>query len=445
MSGGLALSHRSYCVFFLWFFLCSSMANASDIAQQVNYCKEVLEVDNFPGAGSCFDETYPLDHDTQLAYFRLNSSVDAVLHCDGIGSMSQRRIEMIIHKRNTGDTCFFAVDTPSNTGEYPSLNNADPGWIIGKTSGAGSCVGCHKNGGPYFIPKEDTAKAMAHFGLINNNHVTNFDDGNRLYRPRHYNGLTEVRMWLDVQEAHPDRSDLLDGNDDDFDGVCGGACHNYIRFDDIGFADIVGQLTYNNLMPPRGQFNPWRWINRDNQAGKGDFERLTDVKENTRYAPLVPCETPLYMQAHVVGDDQIINSNSEYANLRSFNPIDGLICKNAEIENGKCQNYEARFYCEGLGWTNWQDNDTPNATGDHERPPKGCGTPTKIEARRADGSWSFSTPVGSYGEGPQDITHVVRGFPDRLERFDSEGLICRNSDQDDGNCSNYSVRFICPD
>lgn len=93
------------------------------------------------------------------------------------------------------------------------------------------------------------------------------------------------------------------------------------------------------------------------------------------------------------------------------------------------------LYLSGPGeWTTWFNIDHPGGQGDYERldaiqfyyGDRVCARPLQLEARTTD--W---TPAGSTGQ-------VVHGNP-------REGFWCLNGEQRPGqNCSNYTVRFLCP-
>ena len=95
-------------------------------------------------------------------------------------------------------------------------------------------------------------------------------------------------------------------------------------------------------------------------------------------------------------------------------------------------------YPEGGGFTGWLNRDGPGGTGDWElhsaflsqRPPVVCSNPSQIYANRIGGGFIIYTPGMT--------------LPDVVAAFNEEvGLICRNSDQTDGRCSDYQVQFLC--
>ncbi|OCT89820.1 cartilage intermediate layer protein 1 [Xenopus laevis] len=89
---------------------------------------------------------------------------------------------------------------------------------------------------------------------------------------------------------------------------------------------------------------------------------------------------------------------------------------------------------EFFEWSTWFNIDHPGGNGDYERldairfyyPNKVCQTPLRMEARTTE--W---IPAGRTGE----VVHYSL----------SKGFWCINKEQVEGrNCSNYSVRFLCP-
>lgn len=86
------------------------------------------------------------------------------------------------------------------------------------------------------------------------------------------------------------------------------------------------------------------------------------------------------------------------------------------------------------GWTNWLDRDDPGGNGDYElkesfSASQVCASPTAIQTR-VNGSTTI-------------ITHVDDA-PDFLSTFSPEkGAVCIKSQQQDGSCNDYLVRFLC--
>lgn len=84
------------------------------------------------------------------------------------------------------------------------------------------------------------------------------------------------------------------------------------------------------------------------------------------------------------------------------------------------------------GWTDWLDRDDPSGSGDYETlsdfpSSEVCEAPTGIICQTVNGDTSWDV-----GEGPT----VTCGA--------STGLACVNTNQPDGYCEDYRVRFYCP-
>jgi hypothetical protein len=84
----------------------------------------------------------------------------------------------------------------------------------------------------------------------------------------------------------------------------------------------------------------------------------------------------------------------------------------------------------------WLSADSPNATGDHESmsalrakfPDDSCDAPLLLYAKEKNSGYVFSAPAGD----------------EVLEKFSAtQGLVCKNAQQGDGMCRDYSVRYLC--
>ncbi|XP_069385004.1 mucin-5AC-like [Paralichthys olivaceus] len=108
---------------------------------------------------------------------------------------------------------------------------------------------------------------------------------------------------------------------------------------------------------------------------------------------------------------------------------------------GKCRDYRVRFQCprrfcaaRPKCWTAWFDRDNPSGTGDWEtlialrgeNPGKICNNPLQIHVQTTSGA-----SVASTGN--------VIAVSDK-----NTGFICKNSNQTQGSCKDYRVRFQCP-
>ncbi len=203
-------------------------------------------------------------------------------------------------------------------------------------------------------------------------------------------------------------------------------------------------------MPPFNEPSDYRWMNLDTPDDGVESENFADAK-SPNAAPPVPglmqyCANPGVMEAHAVGvPGNFAFSSSAMSQLpdrlRTFNLKEGLVCINSDQENGQlCHEYAIRYMCRSSisgnttnitpAWSDWYNTDSASGDGDHEersRDQNICGgvTPIAIQAQ----------VVGN--------TNYVMGPNDRLARLSRYALTCKNSDQVDGKCSNYVVRYSC--
>ncbi|XP_037123435.1 uncharacterized protein LOC119132359 isoform X3 [Syngnathus acus] len=177
------------------------------------------------------------------------------------------------------------------------------------------------------------------------------------------------------------------------------------------------------------------WMNRDSPGGFGDYETLSDLqKEN----PGKICKHPIGIEARTVSGASVESTGNV---IQVSDTRTGFICRNVDQPyHGLCADHEVRFSCplefceHKVCTTSWFNQDKPSGTGDYEildkiyaeNPGEMCRLPLAIEAQTVDGKPSTSTG---------DTIAVVDN---------KTGLICRNSDQMNGRCSDYKVRFLCP-
>ncbi|XP_028296103.1 mucin-5AC-like [Gouania willdenowi] len=177
------------------------------------------------------------------------------------------------------------------------------------------------------------------------------------------------------------------------------------------------------------------WFDRDNPSGSGDWELLKNLhKEN----PGKICPQPSQIQAQTLSGQ---NAPAPGDNNVLISPNVGLICKNKDQKDKKCEDYRVRFrcpppYCADVPgcWTDWFDRDNPSGSGDwellknlhKENPGKICPQPSQIQAQ---------TLSGQNAPAPGDNNVLISP---------SVGLICKNKDQKDKKCEDYRVRFRCP-
>jgi Mucin-2 protein WxxW repeating region len=430
----------------------------------VNTCKSELEFDAIPQF-SCVDIGFRgapreggkfSNSNDFVAHRKINHFVDAVFACRWVASNPDIRPaisgELIVHNRSSGKTCFFQLQNVGTT-KNPAVDTTNPPsptgplaylfWDKPEETVKTKCTGCH-SAGPW-IASAPIVAALASYGLINDGHDT---FGTK------YTAVGSIGPELNkiAQLNRQPSSSALNS--------CASQCHivggvtpagtnigksivpdvnvGFIAIPSINIAidELLGISNPNffkelERMPPTDPYSNFRWINRDTPADAGDYERLSAVE--TEYNEIYKtCKNPQYMQAHEVDNTLMMETDDFVDTIDTFNLHDGLICLNADQTTGRCNSYETRYRCNGK-WTTWQSHDSPGSTGDHEKRssysfPATCTAPYAIQARYYIG----------------DEAHIVNGSPDRLYQFDKNGLVCRNKDQPDGKCHDYTVRFMCP-
>jgi hypothetical protein len=448
------------------------------LTDQVTCCKQQLGIDEMPPAGSCtggntlVTSTNADGRTTRLGYFKVSDDVDAVFHCDQIDEANQvltgtGKLEMSIHSRSTGNTCFLGRKLPFSSGTavaFPSLDDVYSSdaatvdavnnfWDFNTQAGTSfDCATCHRFGGPYII--ESLSKAMATFGLLNNGHDTKQERFNVVDA-----SPTEAARL--TSETNGTNSPHDGGNEDPNDS-CANGCHRFFKFDPLpNLSGIADELANNGLMPPVQSDNDYRWMNRDTPAGPGDSELLED--QAVDYGKLFTfCPTPFRLEAHVVGSGNVFATDDLPDTLSTFNLRDGLVCNNNQQTDGQCNDYSVRYLCEyptTIGfppdpvqivmqtyWTDWINNDNAGGNGDSELTsdlPDLCHTPFLGHPIAMQADTIETIDVGGV---PFHFHRTGFAPNDRLSAFDaSTGLVCLNSDQPSGeSCSNYVVRFVCP-
>jgi len=191
-----------------------------------------------------------------------------------------------------------------------------------------------------------------------------------------------------------------------------------------------------------------RWsdfINKGAPSATGDNEVIDG---NVIYQDNDICQNPTGAEARIAGG--LATTTTQVVTMVET----GLVCRN-EDQNGDCEDYEVRFCCPDpvVGtslvagtctngrWSGWMDIDNPDDHGgDMEvihanvpsNLPDSCPRPTGVEARIVGTTDSSTTEVVRFFIA--DGTHPT------------SGLTCVNSEQPGGSiCSDYQVRFCCPD
>jgi hypothetical protein len=462
-----------------------AQAQVNEFTTYVGQCKSSLGfVDSdIPATIDCYDgvlfDTEPPASD-YVVYRRVNDQVDLTMACRWLGGNKQtdRRtaisIEMMLHNRQNGNTCVFSgkqvtqFAVPSLTTGVTSAGASSfwhpPSHV---NSNGPRCVGCHVSG-PY-ISTPKIAPVLAKYGLLNNGHDTlsnmSFADlGNsnpNVHAKYHFIGAA-FSTWDSERNTFVNTSD----------SSCSQGCHlvgtnspqgsiGVAPAGDIlkGPVDYLNKIFAAGVMPPYSWDSHYRWMNLDT-AGDGS-EQENFAKAMTATSTLVPnialpvkfdgnfCPTgnvPQDMEVHAVGVD--VENSFSYSGLsnvaekfRNFNLKDGLVCLNADQDPGvSCRDFDVSYLCPSGTWTSTFWNHTVNSNGgdDHEERSfsnsairAACGNkdPVGIRAR-----YFIATRGGQSAQ-------IFIGPNDRLARMSQYGITCNTSEQPDGKCSNYVVRY----
>jgi hypothetical protein len=449
--------------------LVSAQTFAEDLASYVASCKTALglpQTAQFPTM-NCFNGVlFALPDPTNgngdptndwVVHTRVNESVDMVAACRWLHPKANPTddnraisLEMQIHNRDNGATCFFSARNdqpipPDGNPNFtinpqivpPSASNAASYWlqpsdIDQNGTGGTRCVGCHV-AGPY-IASDRIADALGHFGLLNNGHDTYYDDTNPAKKYHVVNAGVAGSAFQTWETSLVQPFAVKNG--------CSAACH--ILGTGSTFSDIPAFLftlipSYQTdfqkvlaagLMAPDYDTSPYHWINIDNpfkSGDPGDSEKFGVAK--AVYPRLLQnCQSPSRIEAHVVGSDNWFSTPNSFPNkLQYFNLRDGLKCNNSDQNGGTCGDYTTAYLCPN-GWVSGPAH-APTASGDDESRSRAtgiCANPTAIRATLPSGHGATT----EYGPN------------DRLAKFDPDGLECRNGDQGAGqSCSNYVVRY----
>jgi len=176
-------------------------------------------------------------------------------------------------------------------------------------------------------------------------------------------------------------------------------------------------FTFSIARPDPVTWTPW--FDRDDESGNGDGEHLSALIAEG--APV--CAHPIFAQCRRRRDGVDYTATGEVV---SCAPLRGSVCENANQPDGICDDYEVRFACPSDSlWSSWRNNDSPAGVGDEERSLP-CANPLGAECRRrSDG-----------------VDHSLTG--EVVSCTASGGAVCLNSQQADGTCDDYEVRFVCP-
>lgn len=480
----------------------SADAAPETLSQYVNACKAQLNIQNvnIPDMdcydGDLFAPTQtPTDPETgdptndYIGFRKLTDQVELVFACRWLNYTKDNRqnatsVELLIHDHQSGNTCFFSAirDTgtlhsvPSNI-VSPTSASAASYWAQPSTvSSTVACIGCHVSG-PY-IATPRIAPYLAKYGLLNNGHDTGsnitsydltqgFNTAHVKYHAVITTGIPGVTsafsQWDSLKRSYMDPGTTAKSNPE---ASCSIGCHvigslspqSDVVFTLHGPEVILPSVTTQlymidnaGVMPPvYDDGSDYRWINLDTPGDGVESESFaaaigaanTLVPQLFNYGTCARPNVPMQLEAHAVGvpNDYAFTTQTMALipdRLRTFNLKEGLVCLNSDQEQGQsCHDYAIRYLCSVSSvdgtptWSGWYNTDSPSNDGDHEersRDQNICGgvTPIAIQTQFYAGGTSM----------------YIMGPNDRLARFSAYGLTCNASDQVDGQCSNYVVRY----
>ncbi len=471
------------------------------LANYVQACKTQLNFQSIPDnvdcySGDLFQTAADFDENASvndyMGYRKITDQVDMAFACrwlfgDPVNNRSSPiSIEMLVHNRQNGNTCYFSAKgfishsnidptnhlskNPSSIITSPTASNASTFWDDPSALNVYvRCVGCHIEG-PY-IATPTIAPFLAKNGLLNNGHdtgssITNSDltsSFNKAHVKYHAvvtpNGTSAFSSWDSLKQSYMDPGT----------SSCSLGCHvigTLSPQQDIGQAqrgccvtilhdpaNQLNEIEHAGVMPPYDDGNDYRWINLAIPDAGTESETFANAKSaSTTLVPqlLSSCVdpntnnpgVPNVMEAHVVGSENafVIAQPGRFAflpdRLSKFNLKDGLTCLNSDQDPGQtCSNYTVQYECTNntsfvKSWVNWPAH-ALSSDGDHE-----------------ERNGANPCPSGSTATGIQASVTLINGWTyssvgpnDRLASFSQYGLTCNNADQPDGKCSNYVVRF----
>ena len=429
-----------------------------------------------------------------VVHKRVNQNVDQVAACrwgNGTAALTDNTkflsIELLIHNRVNGGTCFFAAADLGSDPEKPVSNrivsptnfsavfpNANNFWLTPTQLNSKllfsdlkapvdnnfkeqlQCVRCHSQG-PYIASKR-IAPMLANMGLLNDGHHTHAD----FSAPGHYfvvgsNAHTDPNSGM-----HPFKNwnYLIARNNQSPEVACSTACHARARIDkpaDGSFSPIGNLIPMNDpgntvlpsiafdvfelencCMEPANEDSDYRWINIDQPSS--DAAEVETFTASKKIPVMGYCSMPGWLEASAVETNSVFSTAAlgfMPNKLRAFNLRDGLTCMNADQPNGaRCSDHQVAYKCPGPNetWTPYYNKDRSTTDdGDHEERSRSIAEATAFCGNKAPIAMRMQVvATGSITAAPND----------RLAQFTRSGLVCRNADQGSGqSCSSYVVRY----
>lgn len=347
---------------------CAMSLQASELQDYVGQCQNELKftASQVPDTIDCtkgklFDLSFGNPISDRVVYHRVNDKVDLVAACRWGNSRFRPppdtafiSMELIIHNRDTGGTCFFGakdvltgdegklrpvpnpIVTPTNFKPVPGEPGkllADKFWMqptelnnkklptdaahTPSKYGFVRCVGCHSQG-PY-IASHNIARDLAGFGLINDGHDirTDFLAAKHYYvvgsSPHTTNPATDTNP-----HAFREWNSIIFKNNV---SGCGGSCHQIALNSKAGpifdfqdgnvtrvlpsIAEDIEQYLFSG-MPPYDDASELRWMNLATPWATGieveSFEKAKDSGNGTASSSILyNCGVPGDAEAIAVG------------------------------------------------------------------------------------------------------------------------------------------------
>jgi hypothetical protein len=180
--------------------------------------------------------------------------------------------------------------------------------------------------------------------------------------------------------------------------------------------------TLQSLIASHGAWTSF--ASRDTPNSSGDHESFV----SHRSAGLA-CSHPTSVMCRRKSDQAPWHDTGETVTCN----MGGFSCINAQQSDALCDDYEVAYFCpSSTGSTSWIDDDGPAGAGDYER-----------VAANVEKHATCEDPIGaqcslvSSGADWTTTGEVVRCTA-------SEGMVCVNNQQSDGQCHDYKARFVCP-
>ncbi|XP_035676925.1 latrophilin Cirl-like [Branchiostoma floridae] len=117
--------------------------------------------------------------------------------------------------------------------------------------------------------------------------------------------------------------------------VFGDPCRGTFKYLEVRFSCVAGRPASS---PDCSGWTPW--YNRDSADASGDWEMLSSIRSEN---PGKVCAAPSGIQARVRGSNTPASRTGE--RFFKFNPQEGIVCRNADQRDRRCQDYEVRFWC----------------------------------------------------------------------------------------------------